>query len=195
MSQSTLVFASNNSHKIEELRQILGHRYQIRSLAEIGCHDDIPETGDTLEANSMIKARWVKDRYGYDCLADDTGLQVDALGGEPGVMSARYAGPGHDSQANMRKLLANLEGVEDRRACFRTVITLLTGDEVHVFEGRVDGEILTEPHGEQGFGYDPVFRPLGWDRTFAEASAEDKNAVSHRGRAVQALMRHLDGLA
>lgn len=189
---SVLVFASNNSHKIEELRQILGHSYEIKSLAEIGCHDDIPETGTTLEENSMIKARWVKDRYGYDCLADDTGLQVAALGGEPGVYSARYAGPGHDSQANMRLLLSRLEGMTDRTACFRTVITLLQGDEAKVFEGRVDGEILTEPHGAGGFGYDPVFRPLGWDITFAEATPEAKNAVSHRGRAVQALMQYLN---
>lgn len=189
---SVLVFASNNSHKIDELRQILGQTYQIKSLAEIGCHDDIPETGTTLEENSMIKARWVKERYGYDCLADDTGLQVAALGGEPGVYSARYAGPGHDSQANMRLLLSRLEGKIDRSACFRTVITLLQGDEVRVFEGRVDGEILTEPHGDGGFGYDPVFRPDGWDITFAEAAPEAKNAVSHRGRAVQALMQYLN---
>lgn len=189
---SVLVFASNNSHKIDELRQILGQTYQIKSLAEIGCHDDIPETGSTLEENSMIKARWVKERYGYDCLADDTGLQVAALGGEPGVYSARYAGPGHDSQANMRLLLSRLEGKIDRSACFRTVITLLQGDEVRVFEGRVDGEILTEPHGDGGFGYDPVFRPDGWDITFAEATPEAKNAVSHRGRAVQALMQYLN---
>lgn len=189
---SVLVFASNNKHKIDELRQIVGDRYQIKSLAEIGCHDDIPETGTTLEENSMIKARWVKDRYGYDCLADDTGLQVNALGGEPGVYSARYAGPEHDSKANMRLLLERLEGKTDRSACFRTVITLLQGDKVMVFDGRVDGEILTEPHGEGGFGYDPVFRPAGWDKSFAEASPESKNAVSHRGRAVRALMNYLN---
>ena len=133
----------------------------------------------------------MKEHYGYDCFADDTGLMVDALGGEPGVYSARYAGPGHDSQANMRLLLKNLEGEDDRKAHFSTVIALLQGDELHFFEGRVDGKILTEPNGEEGFGYDPIFEPEGRGVSFAQMSAEDKNAISHRGRAVAKLMDYL----
>lgn len=186
-----IVFATNNAHKLEELRAIAGDRLEILSLADIGCHDDIPENEPTIEGNAIAKARWVRDRYGYDCFADDTGLMVDALGGEPGVHSARYAGPGHDSQANVDLLLSRMAGIADRKAHFTTVIALTEGDEVKVFEGRVDGEILTERDGEGGFGYDPVFRPDGWSETFAQASPERKNAVSHRGRATRALMRFL----
>lgn len=190
-----LVFATNNSHKLQELRQIVGDGFEILSLDDIDCHDDIPETADTLEGNSLQKARWIKDRYGYDCFADDTGLEVDCLGGEPGVRSARYAGPGHDSQANMRLLLERMQSCSDRRARFRTVITLITGDQVHRFDGEVHGHITREPHGDSGFGYDPVFMPDGWTKTFAEATADEKNAVSHRGRAVAALSRFLKTLA
>lgn len=157
-----IVFATNNAHKLEELRAIAGDRLEILSLADIGCHDDIPENEPTIEGNAIAKARWVRDRYGYDCFADDTGLMVDALGGEPGVHSARYAGPGHDSQANVDLLLSRMAGIADRKAHFTTVIALTEGDEVKVFEGRVDGEILTERDGEGGFGYDPVFRPDGY---------------------------------
>lgn len=188
----TLVFATNNAHKLEELRAIAGADFSILSLADIGCRDDIPETGATLEENALIKARWVRERYGHDCFADDTGLEVVALGGEPGVHSARYApGTDHDSAANMRLLLERLEGATDRRARFRTVIALVRGTAEHLFEGTVEGEILASPAGEGGFGYDPVFRPDGWSETFAQASPERKNAVSHRGRATRALMRFL----
>ncbi len=187
-----LVFATNNAHKLSELRQIIGDRFELLSLGDIGCHDDIPETADTLEGNAILKARWVKDRYGYDCFADDTGLEVDALGGQPGVYSARFAGPGHDSKANMNKLLSMLDGEENRDARFRTVIALIKDGETHLFEGIVDGEITESPAGTDGFGYDPVFRPEGWKMTFAEATPDEKNAVSHRGRAVAKLIAYLN---
>ncbi len=187
-----IVFASNNPHKLRELRELAGADMAILSLDDIGCHDDIPEPADTFEGNALLKVRWVKERYGYDCFADDSGLEVDALGGEPGVRSARYAGEGHDSAANNAKLLSRLSGTTDRRARFRTAIALLAGnDEPRFFNGSVEGEILTEAHGEGGFGYDPLFRPLGWNKTFAEATPDEKNAVSHRGNAVRLLMDFL----
>ena len=187
-----IVFASNNPHKLRELRELAGADMAILSLDDIGCHDDIPETADTFEGNALLKVRWVKERYGYDCFADDSGLEVDALGGEPGVRSARYAGEGHDSAANNAKLLSRLSGTTDRRARLRTAIALLAGnDEPRFFNGSVEGEILTEAHGEGGFGYDPLFRPLGWNKTFAEATPDEKNAVSHRGNAVRLLMDFL----
>jgi len=187
-----IVFASNNPHKLRELRELAGADMAILSLDDIGCHDDIPETADTFEGNALLKVRWVKERYGYDCFADDSGLEVDALGGEPGVRSARYAGEGHDSAANNAKLLSRLSGTTDRRARFRTAIAMLAGnDEPRFFNGSVEGEILTEAHGEGGFGYDPLFRPLGWNKTFAEATPDEKNAVSHRGNAVRLLMDFL----
>lgn len=189
-----IVFATNNAHKLEELRAIAGDRLEILSLADIGCHDDIPENEPTIEGNAIAKARWVRDRYGYDCFADDTGLMVDALGGEPGVHSARYAGPGHDSQANVDLLLSRLAGIADRKAHFTTVIALTEGDEVKVFEGRVDGEILTERDGEGGFGYDPVFRPDGYAESFASMTPEEKNAISHRGRATARLLEYFNSL-
>ncbi len=188
-----LVFATNNAHKLDEVRSIVGHRMNILGLRDIGCNEDIPETADTLEGNALIKARYVKEHYGYDCFADDTGLEVDALGGAPGVYSARYAGPGHDSEANMRLLLANLDGIVDRRARFRTVIALIEGSEERQFEGIVEGSITTEPGGVGGFGYDPVFMPEGFGMTFAEMDADAKNAVSHRGRAMRSLMEYLLG--
>lgn len=188
-----IVFATNNSHKLEELRQIVGEKLNILSLNDIGCHDDIPENEPTLQGNAIAKARWVKDRYGYNCFADDTGLEVDALNGEPGVYSARYAGPEHDSQANMKLLLKNLAEVpmEQRTAHFTTVIALIIDDETHLFEGRVDGRILTAPDGDGGFGYDPIFQPEGWKNSFAQATSQDKNAISHRGRATRALLNYL----
>jgi XTP/dITP diphosphohydrolase len=188
-----IVFATNNSHKLEELRQIVGKKLNILSLNDIGCHDDIPENEPTLQGNAIAKARWVKDRYGYNCFADDTGLEVDALNGEPGVYSARYAGPEHDSQANMKLLLKNLAEVpmEQRTAHFTTVIALTIDDETHLFEGRVDGHILTAPDGDGGFGYDPIFQPEGWKNSFAQATSQDKNAISHRGRATRALLNYL----
>lgn len=188
-----IVFATNNSHKLEELRQIVGEKLNILSLNDIGCHDDIPENEPTLQGNAIAKARWVKDRYGYNCFADDTGLEVDALNGEPGVYSARYAGPEHDSQANMKLLLKNLAEVpmEQRTAHFTTVIALIIDDETHLFEGRVDGRILTAPDGDGGFGYDPIFQPEGWKNSFAQATSQEKNAISHRGRATRALLNYL----
>ena len=183
----TLVFATNNLHKLEEVRDILGGSFRIASLKEIGCTDDIPETADTLEGNALQKARYVKDKFGYDCFADDTGLEVEALGGAPGVFSARYAGPGHDSEANMQKLLKDLEGKTNRQAQFRTVVALLLDGEEYTFEGIVRGTILTERRGTAGFGYDPVFVPEGYAETFAEMGSEEKNRISHRARAVQKL--------
>lgn len=189
-----IVFATNNQHKLAELRRIVGDRYRILSLADIGCHEDIPETADTLEGNALQKARYIRDHYGYDCFADDTGLMVDALDGAPGVYSARYAGPVHDSAANMRLLLANMEGKTDRSARFVTVIALILGGREMTFEGRVEGEILTSPEGDGGFGYDPVFRPEGREVSFAMMSADNKNAISHRGRATARLIDYLDRL-
>ena len=191
-----LVFATNNAHKLQEVRQILGDAFEVVSLEEIGCRDDIPETEPTLEGNALLKARWVASRYGCSCFADDTGLEVEVLGGAPGVRSARYAAsegePGHDSEANMLLLLKNLLGVADRRARFRTVMALVrdNGEEVTV-SGRVEGKIIEAPRGTDGFGYDPVFVPEGDTRTFAEMTAEEKNAVSHRRRATEALLRVL----
>lgn len=192
----TIVLATNNEHKLSEIRRILGDSYQVLGLADIGCHEDIPETADTLAGNAEIKARYVKEHYGYDCISDDTGLLVDALDGAPGVYSARYAGPGHDSAANMRKLLAQLEGADNRRAHFSTVMALLRGDDLRFFEGRVDGTIATEPHGDGGFGYDPVFVPDETaPLTFAQVDADTKNAISHRGRATRALAGYLSSLS
>lgn len=187
----SLVFATNNAHKIKELRDIVGERYNILSLGDINCNEDIPETSSTLRGNAEQKARYVKEHYGYDCFADDTGLMVDALGGAPGVYSARYAGPGHDSKANMELLLHNMEHIEDRSAHFSTVIALVEDDRLHLFEGRVDGTILREPVGSDGFGYDPIFEPEQRGVSFAQMSAQEKNAISHRGRAVTKLMDYL----
>lgn len=183
-----IVFATNNAHKLSEIRAILGQQMEILSLADIGCHDDIPETADTLEGNALIKARWVKERYGFDCFADDTGLEVEALGGEPGVHTARYAYPDrHDPVANTRKLLAELHDKDNRAARFRTVIALIQGTDEHLFEGIVEGHITTEERGTEGFGYDPVFAPEGGEKTFAELGVEAKNNISHRARAVRKL--------
>jgi len=186
-----LVFATNNAHKLDEVRNIVGHRMNILGLCDIGCYEDIPETADTLEGNAMLKARYVKEHYGYDCFADDTGLEVDALGGAPGVYSARYAGPGHDSKANMELLLKNMDDCTDRRARFRTVIALVEGDDVRLMDGVVEGCITDSPKGSSGFGYDPVFRPESLDVTFAEMDSDAKNAISHRGRAMKKLLEYL----
>ena len=183
-----IVFATNNAHKLSEIRAILGRQMDILSLADIGCHDDIPETADTLEGNALIKARWVKERYGFDCFADDTGLEVEALGGGPGVHTARYAYPDrHDPVANTRKLLAELHDKDNRAARFRTVIALIQGTDEHLCEGIVEGHITTEERGTEGFGYDPVFAPEGGEKTFAELGVEAKNNISHRARAVRKL--------
>lgn len=187
-----LVFATNNAHKLEEIKNILGDKVEILSLADIDCHADIPETADTLEGNARQKAMYVYTHYGMDCFADDTGLEVDALEGAPGVHSARYASEkGHDSQANMKKLLREMEEKNDRKAQFRTIISLIEKGEEKQFEGIVRGEILRERKGNAGFGYDPVFRPEGYDKTFAELGNEIKNKISHRARAVAALCEYL----
>lgn len=186
-----IVFATNNAHKLQELRRMIGERYEVLGLADIGCHEDIPETADFIEGNAQMKAHYVKEHYGYDCFSDDTGLEIDALNGEPGVHSARYAGPGHDSEANIDKVLNKMQDVpmEKRTARFRTAIALLQGDELHMFEGQVEGLILTERHGTGGFGYDSIFQPIEGDgSTFAQMSPEDKNRISHRGRAVARLV-------
>lgn len=187
----TLVFATNNANKLREAREIVHDRFRILSLADINCHDEIPETAETLEGNALIKARWVHDRYGLDCFADDTGLMVDALDGAPGVYSARYAGPGCTPADNVRKLLHEMEGKENRDARFSTVVALIADGETHTFEGSVHGTITTEPSGTDGFGYDPIFRADESGRTFAEMSADEKNAISHRGRAMRKLAEFL----
>lgn len=186
-----IVFATNNPHKLEEIRAIVCDRIEILSLNDIDCHDDIPETADTLRGNALQKARWVKDRYGYDCFADDTGLMVDALGGEPGVYSARYAGDGHDSAANMALLLERMKNKTDRSARFVTEIALIEGNECRFFTGKVEGEIIAAPRGRAGFGYDPVFEPEHKGLTFAEMDSQAKNSISHRGRAVALLVEYL----
>ncbi len=197
-----IVFATNNKNKLSEIREILGSGFEVMSLAEIGCHEDIPETGDTLLDNAVQKASYVFEKYGYDCFADDTGLEVDALDGEPGVHSARYAeGTDHDSNANMDKLLRKLGDETRRTARFRTVIALLQkqqsgesageGSVLHIFEGKVEGSIIKEKRGAEGFGYDPIFMPEGYDKTFAELGLDVKNQISHRARAVKKLADYL----
>ncbi len=183
-----IVFATHNRHKSEEACQILGPRWTLRDLHDLGQTEEIPETADTLQGNALQKAQFVYDKYHLSCFADDTGLEVEALGGEPGIFSARYAGgEGHDSEANMRKLLAKLEHEDNRRARFRTVIALLRGGSLHTFEGIVEGVITREKSGAEGFGYDPIFRPDGYDQTFAELGADVKNKISHRARATEKL--------
>lgn len=198
-----IVFATNNQHKLQEIRDILGSEFEVVSLKEIGCDVDIPETGNTLEENALQKAQYVYDHYHLSCFADDTGLEVEALDGAPGVHSARYAeGTDHDSEANMAKLLRELDGKENRKARFRTVICLIEKQDVclcgctsikkiHQFEGIVNGSIATEKHGTEGFGYDPIFVPEGYDKSFAELGEEVKNGISHRARAVKKLVEYL----
>ena len=186
-----LVVATNNAHKLEEIAAILGNEMELLSLKDIQCFDDIPETADTLEGNARQKAQYIAEKYGMDCFADDTGLEVEALNGAPGVFSARYAGDGHDSEANMQKLLHELEGKENRKAQFRTAICLIMNGEEHLFEGIVKGEIIREKRGGAGFGYDPIFVPEGYDLTFAELGNDIKNTISHRARAVEKLCQFL----
>ena len=186
-----LVFATNNGHKLQEVRDIVGDRVEVLSLADIGCYDDIPETADTLQGNALIKARHIYEKYGLDCFADDTGLEVEALDGAPGVYSARYAGEDCDSEANMRKLLENLTGKSNRNAQFRTVIALIINGEEILFNGIVKGTIATEKKGDSGFGYDPVFIPEGHSDSFAQMGSEMKNSMSHRFRATQQLGDYL----
>lgn len=186
-----LLFATNNAHKLREVRELLGGEFELLTLRDCGIEEDIPETAATIEGNASQKAHYVYERTGMDCFADDTGLEVDALGGAPGVHSARYATEGHDFAANNVLLLKNMSGIGDRRAHFRTVISLIIDGEEHLFEGRVDGHICSVEAGCGGFGYDPLFMPEGADVTFAEMSPEDKNALSHRGRAVRKLVEYL----
>lgn len=185
-----IVFATNNAHKLEEVAAMLGDSYEVLSLREIGCDADIPETSDTFAGNAMQKAQYVKAHYGYDCFADDSGLEVDVLDGAPGVYSARYSGGG--SEANMDKLLLNLTGKSEREAQFRTVIALLIDGESRLFEGTVRGSIIEERRGEGGFGYDPIFVPEGYEHTFAELGSEVKNRISHRAKAVEQLALYLN---
>ena len=188
-----LVFATNNAHKLEEIRAILGDKVEILSLNDINCHADIQETADTLQGNAALKAQYIYENYGLDCFADDTGLEVEALNGAPGIYSARYAGgEGHDSEANMKKLLSEMQDKENRKARFRTVICLIEGGEEHFFEGIVNGSIIRERKGGAGFGYDPVFMPDGYSETFAEMGNDEKNKISHRARAVQKLCEYLN---
>lgn len=186
-----LVFATNNAHKLEEVREVVKDSIDLLSLSDIGCNDDIAETGETLEDNALIKARYIKEKYGYDCFGDDTGLEVEALNGAPGVYSARYAGDGHDSEANMKKILNELDGIVNRKACFRTVIALVLDGKEYLFEGKVDGDIMTSKSGNTGFGYDPIFRPQGYSQTFAELGMVVKNEISHRAIAVKKLYKFL----
>lgn len=186
-----ICFATNNKKKIEEVKAALGSEFQIVSLEEIGCFEELPETGDTLEFNAFQKARHVKDHYGVDCFADDTGLEVETLDGAPGVYSGRYAGEPRSDERNIDKLLDSMAGKANRKARFRTVIALLLDGKEYQFDGIAKGEILDQRVGEKGFGYDPVFRPEGYELTFAEISLEDKNKISHRGKAVKALVEFL----
>lgn len=186
-----LVFATNNRHKLDEVRAIVGDKVEVLSLNDIGCHDDIPETADTLQGNALIKARYIHEKFGVDCFADDTGLEVEALDGAPGVYSARYAGEECDSEANMQKLLQNLTGKSNRNAQFRTVIALIIKGEEKLFNGIVKGTITEEKRGDSGFGYDPVFVPEGFSESFAQMSGDMKNSISHRYRATLELSNYL----
>lgn len=186
-----LVFATNNAHKLNEVRAMLEPVFSIISLADLNCLEDIPETANTLEGNALLKAKYVHDKFGLDCFADDTGLEVDALNGEPGVYSARYAGEDHDAQNNMNKVLTLLADKPNRKACFRTVIALIQGEKITYFEGKIDGKILYNQQGDSGFGYDPIFRAEGYKLSFAQLSADEKNHISHRALAVKKLANYL----
>ncbi len=186
-----IVFATNNTHKLREIRQLLGQVVKIVSLKEIGFDEEIPETGHTLKENALQKAQYIHDKYGIDCFADDTGLETDALNGAPGVYSARYAGEGCTYEDNVNKLLLEMRDAQVRTARFRTVIALILDGKTWFFEGSVEGEIIKEPKGVKGFGYDPVFQPAGYNLTFAGMPPELKNSISHRGKAVEKLMRFL----
>lgn len=190
-----LVFATNNAHKLEEVSAILENKIELLSLKDINCDVDIPETADTLEGNALLKAEYVHENYNLDCFADDTGLEVEALNGEPGVYSARYAeGEGHNAEANMLKLLQNMEGIDNRKAQFRTVVSLILDEKEYYFEGVIKGEIIKEKHGTGGFGYDPLFMPDGYNKTFAELGNEIKNQISHRAIAVNKLCEFLKNI-
>lgn len=188
------VFATNNAHKLEEVKALLGDKIELLSMKDIKCSADIPETETTLEGNALLKARYIYENYHINCFADDTGLEVEALNGAPGVYSARYAGEEHNSEANMKKLLHELEGVENRKAQFRTIFALIIEGKEHLFEGIVKGEIIKQRKGNSGFGYDPIFVPEGYTQTFAEMGSEEKNKISHRAKAVGKLCKFLHTL-
>ncbi len=189
-----LVFATNNNHKMKEVKQLLPESIEVLSLKDIDCEDDIPETGNTVTDNAFIKARYIYEKFGMNCFADDTGLEVDALGGRPGVYSARFAGPACRSEDNIKKLLTELKGIDNRKANFRTSICLMIDGVATYFEGKVDGVITNDESGEKGFGYDPIFLPNGHDKTFAQMTDAEKNAISHRGVAVRKLVDYLSKL-
>ena len=190
----TLVFSTNNKHKLEEVQALIGNKFQLKTLEEIGCTEDIPETGETFEENASQKSRYVFDRFHLDCFSDDSGLEVDALSGEPGVYSARYSGT-RDSEENLQLVLLKMTGKETRSARFRCVISLILNGHEHFFEGSVEGEITLSKSGSAGFGYDPIFKPKGYDRTFSEMSSGEKNKISHRGIAVQKMVQFLKSIA
>ena len=190
-----IVFATNNPNKLKEIQSLIPKEFEIISLKEIGCNEDIPETGDTLEANAFQKAHYIKDNFNYDCFADDTGLEIDELNGAPGVYSARYAGPERNANANMNKVLNELKGKKNRKAQFRTAIALILKGEEHLFEGKVEGYISKDKQGNEGFGYDPIFIPENDIRSFAQMSMQEKGAISHRGRAVKKLVTYLNNLS
>ena len=190
-----IVFATNNPNKLKEIQSLIPKEIEIISLNEIGCNEDIPETGDSLEANAFQKAHYIKDNFNYDCFADDTGLEIDELNGDPGVYSARYAGPERNANANMNKVLNELKGKKNRKAQFRTAIALILKGEEHLFEGKVEGYISKDKQGNEGFGYDPIFIPENDIRSFAQMSMQEKGAISHRGRAVKKLVAYLNNLS
>ena len=190
-----IVFATNNPNKLKEIQSLIPKEIEIISLKEIGCNEDIPETGDTLEANAFQKAHYIKDNFNYDCFADDTGLEIDELNGDPGVYSARYAGPERNANANMNKVLNELKGKKNRKAQFRTAIALILKGEEHLFEGKVEGYISKDKQGNEGFGYDPIFIPENDIRSFAQMSMQEKGVISHRGRAVKKLVAYLNNLS
>ena len=187
-----IVFATNNSHKLEEISQIVNNKFEILSLYDIDCHEDIPETADTLEGNALLKASYIYERYGLDCFADDTGLEVEALDNAPGVYSARYGGEDKNPEKNMNKLLSEMERQANRKARFRTVIALILNGEKHLFEGIINGTITETRKGNAGFGYDPIFQPEGYNETFAELGNDLKNRISHRAKATQQLIDFLN---
>ena len=190
-----IVFATNNPNKLKEIQSLIPKEIEIISLNEIGCNEDIPETGDTLEANAFQKAHYIKDNFNYDCFADDTGLEIDELNGDPGVYSARYAGPERNASANMNKILNKLKGKKNRKAQFRTAIALILKGEEHLFEGKIEGYISKDKQGNEGFGYDPIFIPENDIRSFAQMSVQEKGVISHRGRAVRKLVAYLNKIS
>ena len=189
-----IVFATNNPNKLKEIKALVPKHIEIVSLSEIGCNEDIPETGETLEANAFQKVNYVKEHFGYDCFADDSGLEINALNGNPGVYSARYAGPERNADANMAKIITELNGYDNRKAQFRTAIALVLNGEEQLFEGKVEGEISLTKLGEKGFGYDPIFVPENETRSFAQMTMQEKGEISHRGKAVRRLINYLSSL-